>query len=57
MQQHEHMRNVEMARSTTTKPETTFAEKLNAVGDSLSDLASSEDDVDGEDEDDAKADA
>ena len=46
-----------MARSTTTKPETTFAEKLNAVGDSLSDLASSEDDVDGEDEDDAKADA
>jgi len=47
-----HMRNVEKARSTTTKPETIFEEMLNAIGDSLSDLASSKDEEDGEDEDD-----
>ena len=46
------MRNVEKARSTTTKSETTFEEMLNAIGDSLSDRASSEDEVDGEDKDD-----
>ena len=43
MQDQEHMRNVEKAQSTTTKPETTFEEMLNAIGDSLSDLASSDD--------------
>jgi len=52
MQDQEHMRNVEKAQSTTTKPETTFEEMLNAIGDSLSDLASSEDEENGEDEDD-----
>jgi len=52
MQEQEHMRNVEKARSTTTKPETTFNEMLNAIRDSVSDLASSEDEEDGEDEDD-----
>jgi hypothetical protein len=52
MQEQEHMENVEMRRSTTTKPEITFEQMLNAVGDSLSDLASSEDEQDGEDEDD-----
>jgi len=51
MQEQDHMRNVEKAQSTTTKPETTFQVMLNVIGDSLSDLASSEDDEDGEDED------
>jgi hypothetical protein len=41
---------------TTTKPEITFEEMLNAVGDSLSDLESSEDEEDGEDEDDDEED-
>jgi len=56
MQEQEHMENVEMGRSTTTKPEITFEEMLNAIGDSLSDLACSEDEEDGEDEDDDKDD-
>ena len=56
MQEQKHMRNVEMAQSTTTKPETTYEEMLNAVRDSLSDLASSEDEEDGEDEDDEEVD-
>jgi len=47
----EHMRNVETARSTITKHETTFEEILNVIRDSLSDLRSSEDKEDGEDED------
>jgi len=51
MQEQEHMGNVENGQSTTTKPKMTFEDMLNAVGDSLSDLASSEDDEDGEDED------
>jgi hypothetical protein len=51
MQEQEHMVNVEKGRSTTTKPEIAFEEMLNAIGDSLSDLASSEDEEDGEDED------
>ena len=50
MQEQEHMSNVEKARSTTTKPESTFEEMLNAIGDSLSNLASSDDEEDGEDE-------
>jgi len=52
MQEKEHIRNVEKAWLTTTKPETTFEEMLIGIGDSLSDLASSEDQGDGEDEDD-----
>jgi len=45
------MRNAEKAALTTTKPETTFEEMLNAIGDSLSDLATSDYEEDGEDED------
>jgi len=56
MQEQEHMGNVEQGRSTTTKPEITFEEMLNAIGDSLSDLASSTDEEDGEDEDDDEED-
>jgi len=50
------MRNAEKAGLTTTKPETTFEEMLNAIGDSLSDLARSDDEDDGEDEDDKEED-
>jgi len=50
-QAQEHMRNVEKARSTSTHSETTSGEMLNAIGGSLSDLASSEDEEDGEDKD------
>jgi len=46
------MRHVENAQLTTTKPETSFEEMLNAIGDSLSNLASSNNEEDGEDEDD-----
>jgi len=56
MQEQEHMGNVEKGRSTTTKPGITFEEMLNAIGDRLSDLASSEDKEDGEDEDDDEED-
>jgi len=56
MQEQEHMRNVEKAQSTATKPETTIEEMLNASGDSLSDLVSSEDEEDGQDEDDDEED-
>jgi hypothetical protein len=51
MQEQEGKGNVEKERSTTTKPEITFLEILHAVEDSLSDLARSEDEEDGEDED------
>ena len=57
MQEQEHMMNVEKAGSTTTKPETTFEEMMNAIGDSLSDLASSDDEEDREDEDDDEEDS
>jgi len=56
MQEQEHMENVEKGQSTTTEPEIAFEEMLNAIGDSLSDLASSEDEEDGEDEDDDEED-
>jgi len=56
MQEQEHMENVEKGQSTTTKPQITFEEILNAIGDSLSDLASSDDEEDGEDEDDDEED-
>jgi len=52
MQEQEDMRKVEMAWSTTTQPETTLEEMLNAIRDSLSNLAICEDKEDGEDEDD-----
>jgi len=52
MQEQEDMRNVEMAQSTAKQPETTFEELLNAIGYSLSNLASSEDEADGEGKDD-----
>ena len=50
------MVNVEKGRSTTTKPEITFEEMLNSIGDSLSDLPSSENEEDGEDHDDDEED-
>jgi len=50
IQEQEDMRNVEKAQSTTTKREPTFHVMLNALGDSLSDLPSSEDREQGEDE-------
>jgi len=56
MQEQDLMRNVENARSTNTKPPTTLEEMLNAIGDSLSDLASSEEKQDGKDEDDDEED-
>jgi hypothetical protein len=56
MQEQEHMVNVEKGRSTTTKPEITFEEMLNAIGDSLSDLGCSEDVEHGEDEGDDEED-
>jgi len=51
-QEQDDMRNAEKAGLTTTKPETTFEEMLNAIRDSLSNLASSDDGEAGEDEDD-----
>jgi hypothetical protein len=56
MKEQEHMENVEKGRLTTTKPEITFEEMLNDIGDSLSDLPSSNDEEDGEDEDDDEKD-
>jgi len=55
-QAQEEMRNAENVGLTTTKPETTFEEMLDAIGDCLSHLASSGDGEDGEDEDDDKED-
>jgi hypothetical protein len=51
IQEQEHMGNDEQGPSTTTKPETTLECMLNAIGYSQSNRASSEDEVDGEDED------
>jgi len=56
MQEQEDMRNVGKARSTTTKSEIAFEEMLNAIGDSLRNLASSNNDKDWEDEDNAEED-
>jgi len=55
-QQQDDMRNAEKAGLTTTKPETTFVEMSNAIGDSLSDLAYSDNGEDGQDEDDDEED-
>jgi len=54
MQEQEDMSNVEKAGFTTRKPRTTFEEMLNAIGDSLGDLASSDDEEDPEEEEDDK---
>jgi hypothetical protein len=54
------MRDMTTAKNecaTAGKPETTFEEMLNAIGDSLSDLASSDDEQDGEDEEDDEEDS
>jgi len=51
-QKQEDMSNVEMAGLTTRKPEKTFEDMPNAIGESLRDLACSEDEVDEEDEED-----
>jgi len=56
-QEQEDLRYAEMAELTTTKPETTFWEMLNAIGDCLSNLASSDDGEDGEDEGDDEDDS
>jgi len=49
-QRQEDMSNVEKAGLTTRESEKTFKEMLNAIGDSLSDLASSDDEEDADDE-------
>jgi len=49
-QRQENMSNVEKAGLTTREPEKTFEEMLNAIGDSLSNLASSDNEEDAEDE-------
>ena len=51
-QEQEDMRNAEKAGLTTTKPDTTLEEMLNAMGGSLCNLASSDNREDGEDKDD-----
>jgi len=57
MQAQGHMTSVEKAWSTTTQPETWFETMLNAIRDSLSDLAGSGNEEDGDDEDDDEEDA
>jgi len=52
MQELKDMTTAETAGVTTRKPETMFEQMINAIGDSLSDLASSDDEQDGEDEED-----
>jgi len=50
MEEQKHIRNVEKTRSTTTQPETTLRQMFNTIGDSLSDLASFEDEGDEDDD-------
>jgi hypothetical protein len=56
MQEQQHRGNIEMGRSTITKPAISFEEMLNAIRDSMSDLASSEDEEDWADKDDDEED-
>jgi len=56
MHEQEDMQNAEHARWTTRKPEKTYMEMLNAIRESLSNLASSDNEEDGEDETDDKED-
>jgi len=51
-QEQDNMTHAELAGLTFRKPEKVFEEMLVAIGDSLSDLASSDNGEDGEDEDD-----
>ena len=51
-QEQDDMTQAEIAGLTSREPEKTFEEMLVAIGDSLSDLASSDDGEDGEEEDD-----
>jgi hypothetical protein len=51
-QQQDDMTHAEIAGLTSKEPEKKFEEMLVPIGDSLSDLASSDDGVDGEDQDD-----
>jgi hypothetical protein len=46
------MTTAENGCATSVKPETTYEEKLNAIGESVSNLASCDDEQDGEDEED-----
>jgi len=55
-QKQDDMRNAENAGLTASKPETTFKQMMNAIGDSLSDLACCDHWEDGDDEDDDEAD-
>ena len=55
-QEEDNISNAEKAELTSTKPETTFEDMSNAIGDSLSDLASSNNGEDWEDEDDDEGD-
>ena len=55
-QKQDDMRNAEKAGLTTTKPEMTFEEMSNTIRDSLSDLASSDNGENWEDEDDDEED-
>ena len=50
------LRNAEKTGLTTTKPESTLEEMLNAIGDCMSDFSSSNNEEDGEDEDDDEED-
>jgi len=56
MQKQEYMGNVGNGQLTTTITDIIFQEIFHAIGDSMSDLAISEDEEDGEDEDDDKDD-
>jgi hypothetical protein len=56
MQEQDHLDNAGKGGSTTTQSEITFEELLNAIRDSLSDVASSEYEYDGDDEDDDEED-
>jgi hypothetical protein len=56
MQELKDMITAESAGGTARKPETSLEQMFNAVGDSLSDLANSDDEKDGEDEEDEEED-
>ena len=56
-QKQDDMRNAEKVGLTTTKPETTFGEMLNPIGDSLSNLASFDYVENGDNEDDDEEDS
>jgi len=57
MQELKDMTTAESVGVTTRKPETIFEEMFNAIGNSLSDLASSDDEQNGEDEEDDEEDS